>query len=555
MQLNRRRILKTLGALGIGSAVFHRALAAQAPENGAVTAEMIQQAEWIAGIELSAEQRNDAAKAMQQLRDEFNSMRQVSPDYSIPPALTFHPAGFELPSIVADRSAHPIEQAASVRPMNDNDLALLPVVELSALIRTRQITSEQLTTIYLNRLEKYDPLLHCVVTPTRELAIQQAQQADREIATGHYRGALHGIPWGAKDLITYPGYKTTWGAKPFQDQMLSTKATVAQRLDDAGAVLVAKLTLGALAWGDEWFGGMTRNPWNPAQGSSGSSAGSASATTAGLAGFTLGSETLRSIASPCRRCGTTGLRPTFGRVSRFGCMPLAWSMDKIGPIARCVEDCALIFGAIHGHDGLDPTAVTREFCWPPRTDVRTMRIGFVEKEAEQLKSELDRLRNMGVTLRPIQLPDKYPANAMAVILNVEAATVFDGLVRQGITDGLNRWPGAFHQGELTPAVEYLRANRLRTLLIREMEELFAQVDAYIGGDDLVITNLTGHPTVVLPSRMEREGDRDVPQSVTLTGKYFGEESLLAFAHAFEKQSDVRLRHPPLDQFLSELHAQ
>jgi Asp-tRNA(Asn)/Glu-tRNA(Gln) amidotransferase A subunit family amidase len=231
-------------------------------------------------------------------------------------------------------------------------------------------------------------------------------------------------------------------------------------------------------------------------------------------------------------------------------------MDKIGPLARSVEDCALIFGAIHGHDGLDPTAVTRDFSWPPRVDVRTMRIGFVEQEAEKLHPELDRLRNLGIKeLRPIQLPDRYPANAMAVILNVEAATVFDGLVRQGVTDGLNRWPGAFHQGELTPAVEYLRANRLRTLLIREMEEIFTQVDAYIGGDDLVITNLTGHPTVVLPSRIEREGERDVPQSVTFTGRFFGEESLLALAHAFEKQSDVRLRRPPLDQFLSDLHTQ
>jgi Asp-tRNA(Asn)/Glu-tRNA(Gln) amidotransferase A subunit family amidase len=400
-------------------------------------------------------------------------------------------------------------------------------------------------------LHKYDPLLHCVVSFTDDLALSQASQADTEIAAGRYRGPLHGIPWGAKDLIAYPGYKTTWGAKPFREQTIDIKATAAQRLDEAGAVLVAKLSLGALAWGDDWFGGVTRNPWNPQQGSSGSSAGSAAATAAGLAGFTLGSETLGSIVSPCRRCGATGLRPTFGRVSRYGCMSLAWSMDKIGPLARSVEDCALVFAAIHGADGLDPTITSRPFTWPPETDLRALRVGYFENQADEAyQQQVDALRAIGLQLQPIVLPEGLPAEAMAMILNVEAATVFDGLTRQNITDGLNRWPNEFYQAELTPAVEYLRANRLRTLLIREMERLFETVDAYLGGDDLVITNLTGHPTVVLPAGFHAVDDRQVPMMTTFTGRLFGEEALLALAYAFEQQVAVSKQRPPLDRFLA-----
>ena len=409
----------------------------------------------------------------------------------------------------------------------------------------------ELTKLYLERLKKYDPALHCVVTLTEDLALKQAEQADREIAAGRYRGPLHGIPWGAKDLISYPGYKTTWGATPFKDRVIDTKATVAKKLEEAGAVLVAKLTLGALAMGDQWFGGMTRNPWDIKRGSSGSSAGSASATSAGLVGFGIGSETLGSIVSPCRECGTTGLRPTFGRVSRHGCMTLSWSMDKLGPIARSVEDCALIFGAIHGSDGLDAAAIDRPFTWPLRRDLRSLKVGYFEsrtpvKEREELKV----LGELGVKLVPIALPTKYPVQAISLILGTEASAAFDDLTRQGITEGLNRWPRTFRLGEFVPAVEYIRANRVRSLLMQEMEEVMSKVDLYVGGNDLTLTNLTGHPTVVMPSKMFTQGGSERPGSITFTGRLYGEAELLAVAHAFQQATGYHLKHPAMDKVVA-----
>jgi Asp-tRNA(Asn)/Glu-tRNA(Gln) amidotransferase A subunit family amidase len=409
-----------------------------------------------------------------------------------------------------------------------------------------------LTRLYLERLRKYDPALHCVVTYTEELALKQAERADREIAAGRYRGPLHGVPWGAKDLIAYPGHKTTWGALPFKDQTLDLKATVAQRLEDAGAVLVAKLTLGALAMGDLWFGGRTRSPWDPKQGSSGSSAGSAAAAAAGLVGFALGSETLGSIVSPCSRCGATGLRPTFGRVSRHGCMTLAWSMDKIGPIARSVEDCALVFGAIHGFDGFDPSAVDRPFAWPCPRDLRKLRVGYVERsEAAKDRDDLKVLRELGVQLVPIKLPGTYPIAALRIILGTEAATAFDELTRQGVTEGLNSWPQTFRQGQFVPAVEYLRANRIRSLVMREMEELMSGVDLYVGGNDLLLANLTGHPTVVLPDGFRKAGAVEVPRAITFTGRLYGETELLAVAHAYQQATGHHLRRPPMDKVTAE----
>jgi Asp-tRNA(Asn)/Glu-tRNA(Gln) amidotransferase A subunit family amidase len=378
------------------------------------------------------------------------------------------------------------------------------------------------------------------------LALAQAEKADREIAAGRYRGPLHGVPWGAKDLIAYPGFKTTWGAGVFQGQVLNEKATVARRLEEAGAVLVAKLTLGALAWGDEWFGGMTRNPWNPKEGSSGSSAGSASAAVAGLVGFAIGSETLGSIVSPCRRCGASGLRPTFGRVSRHGCMSLGWSMDKLGPICRSIEDCALVFGAIHGADGLDPTAVDRPFSWPAQRDLRTYSVGYIEGGPPvNERRELVVLKDLGVKLVPIKLPSKYPVGALTVILNTEAAAVFDDLTRRGISEGIGKWGSSFRQGEFVPAVEYLRANRVRTLLMREMQELMEGLDAYVGGDDLTITNLTGHPTAVLPDGMRKQNGVETPGSITFTGKLFGETELLALAHTYQEATGAHLKRPTL----------
>ena len=542
----RRKILQVLAAGGIGSMAFQRALASRVVAAGTVTAQMIEEAQWIAGLDLDeADQASTAAK-LQRALGQFAALRDVDVGYDVPPALYFRASPNQRPEEVARGTVTASETAAPALPESDEELAFLPLSELATLMHSRQITSQQLTELYLGRLEHFGPLLHCVVTLTRETAMKQAKRADAEIAAGRYRGPLHGIPWGAKDLIAYPGYKTSWGAPFFQDQVLSEKATVAQRIEQAGAVLVAKLSLGALAMGDRWFGGMTRNPWNVEQGSSGSSAGSSSATAAGLVGFSIGSETLGSIISPSRRCGNSALRPTYGRVSRYGCMSLSWSMDKLGPICRSIEDCALVFGAIHGFDGKDPTAIDRPFHWPPRRGLHTMRIGYIET-GKPLKDreELGVLEELGATLVPIKLPRHLPTGAMTIILNVEAATVFDELTRKGITEGLNSWPATFRQGQFIPAVEYLRANRVRTILMQAMEEVMKKVDCYVEGDDLTITNMTGHPTAILPAGFKKKEEIETPYSVTFTGQLFGETDLLTVAHAYQLATGQHLKHPTL----------
>ena len=382
-----------------------------------------------------------------------------------------------------------------------------------------------------------------------------------------------GFPWGAKDLLAVPGYRTTWGAMPYKDQVRSEKATVVARLEEAGAVLLAKLSVGALALGHVWFEGITRNPWKPEEGSAGSSAGPAAATAAGLVGFAIGTETLGSIISPCTRCGATGLRPTFGRVSRYGTMALAWSMDKIGPIARSVEDCALIFHAIQGRDALDPTTAERPFRWPPQQDIADLRVGytpelFEEDRAEETKDEagkaalrewrqfdlrtLEVLQGLGLRLVPIRLPDRYPVEALSFILNAEAAAAFDELTREGRDDLLVvqlawAWPNVFRHSHLIPAVEYIRANRIRTLVMREMEELMADVDVYVaptfGGHNLLLTNMTGHPAVVVPNGF-RSAD-GAPTSITFKGRLYGETEVLALAQAYQQTTDFHRRKPPL----------
>jgi Asp-tRNA(Asn)/Glu-tRNA(Gln) amidotransferase A subunit family amidase len=549
----RRWLLQMLGALGVGSAVFQRALAAAADKEKEITAEMIQQAEWIAGLHLSEEERKSLADSLSRQQKQFETMRAVKIAHEVPPAISFNPAPW-LPSCCEPihRTAEPISGAAPKKPDSGEDVAFLPVTALSALLRTRQLSSVELTKLYLERLHKYDAILRCVVNFTEKIALKQAEQADREIAAGRYRGPLHGIPWGAKDLIAYPGYKTTWGAAPFKEQTIDTKATVARRLEEAGAVLVAKLTLGALAMGDHWFGGQTRNPWNPKHGSNGSSAGPGAATAAGLVGFSIGSETLGSIVSPSRACGVTGLRPTFGRVSRHGCMTLSWSMDKLGPMCRSVEDCALVLAAIHGFDGLDPSAVDRPFSWPPHRDLRTMKVGYIEtKKSVNDREELRILRDLGVRLIPIKLPSKYPLDALRFILGTEAAAVFDELTRKGITEGLNEWPDIFRRGQFVPAVEYLRANRIRTLLAREMEEVMTEVDLYVGGNDLLITNLTGHPTVVLPNGFRKVDGVELPNALSFTGRLYCESELLAVAHAYQQATGHHLKRPPMEKLKPE----
>jgi Asp-tRNA(Asn)/Glu-tRNA(Gln) amidotransferase A subunit family amidase len=544
--------LAALAGLGLGTAVFHRALAAQVQDDGKVTPEMVQQAEWIAGITLTDEQRKSAAGAVQREQQKFDALRKVAVTNSVPPALTFFATPPQETTSPIDRGhVRPLDVAAPERPASDEDLAFLPITKLAALIRARQLTSLELTRLYVARLNRFGELLNCVVSLTEDLALSQAEQADREIAAGRYRGPLHGVPWGAKDLIAYPGYKTTWGAEHFKEQSLDMKASVARRLEEAGAVLVAKLTLGALALGDEWFGGTTRNPWNPEEGSSGSSAGSAAAVVAGLVGFAIGSETLGSIVSPSRRCSATGLRPTFGRVSRAGCMTLAWSMDKLGPLCRSVEDCALVLGAIHGYDGLDPAAVDRPFVWPSAREVESLRVGYVENgKSVDERPELTVLRGLGVKLVQIKLPSRYPAGPLTTILNAETAAAFDDITLEGVSEGLGRWAMPFRTGRFIPAVEYLRANRVRTLIKQEMDEVLQQVDAYVEGDDLVLTNFTGHPTVVVPFGDRSESKHKQPGTIAFTGRLFGETELLALAHAFQQATGAQLRRPPLEEHLA-----
>ena len=553
--VSRRAILAGLAGLGIGSALFRRALAAQAAGGATVSVEMVKQAQWIAGLELTDDERKETAENLKRTMGSIEALRKVPVGYDIPPAIAFIPA--PTPSTVEPvrrNQAVPSEGQAGKRPEGDDALAFLPVTELSALIRTRQVTATELTKLYLARLKRFDPLLKAVVTLTEDLALKQAGKADAELAAGVYRGPLHGIPWGAKDLIAYPGYPTTWGAVPFKDQVINDKAIVAARLEEAGAVLVAKLSMGALAQGDRWQGGMTRSPWDPRRGSSGSSAGSASTVAAGLVGFAIGSETLGSIVSPCRACGASGLRPTFGRVSRAGCMTLSWSMDKLGPITRSVEDTAMVLDAIHGSDGgLDISAVDRPFAWPYPGEIRGLRVGFVHRDdrPDDTRDDLRVLRELGVTLVPITLPTSIPAGAISLMLSVESAAVFDDLTRRHVTEGLNTWPPTFREKQFVSAVEYLRAARVRTLLMRAMADLMKTVDLYVGGNDLVITNLTGHPSVVLPHGFSDNNGRPGPGSITFTGQLYGETPLIAVASAFQKAVGDHLKRPPIDRFLAE----
>ncbi len=539
---------------------------------------MIREAEWVSGLDLPEDQRAMMVEGVNGLLGDFAKVRAVPLDNAVPPAWRFATTAADDERAARRDPVVEFQPAGRIsRPAAADDLAFAPIATLAALLHTRQVSSVELTTLYLDRLRRFDPALECVVTLTEKLALEQAESADREIAAGRWRGPLHGVPWGAKDLLAVAGYPTTWGSKPYQDQVRAETATVASRLADAGAVLVAKLALGELAMGDVWFGGQTRNPWNPAEGSSGSSAGPASATAAGLVGFAIGSETLGSIVSPCTRCGATGLRPTFGRVSRHGAMALSWTMDKLGPIARSVEDCALVFAAIHGADGIDPTAVDRPFRWPLGRDPRTLRVGYVEAAFEEdrakgVEKEEDRarirewqafdrrtlatLREMGFTLAPAKLPAELPLESLRFILQAEAAAAFDELTRSG-RDALmkrqtaNAWPNLFRRAQLIPAVEYIRANRIRTLLMQAMDRVMAEFDVYVcpsyGGGNLLLTNLTGHPAVVLPNGF-RAAD-GTPTSITFTGRLFGEGELLAVANAYQQATAYHTRRPPLEAAL------
>ena len=389
-----------------------------------------------------------------------------------------------------------------------------------------------------------------------DLALKQAQRADEEIKAVQYRGPLHGIPWGAKDLIAVPGYPTTWGIPQFKDRIIEGIATVARRLEDAGAVLVAKLSLGALANGDKWYGGKTRSPWYPKIGSSGSSAGSAAATVAGLVGFSLGSETLGSIVSPAIRCGASALRPTFGRVSRSGCMPLSWSLDKIGPICRSVEDCALVFNAIHGADGIDSTAGDYRFSWPSEIDISQLKIGYTksQRRSDEARPELQILKRLGCELVEFEMPTEIPLRSLMSIIDIESATVFDELLHSGQTEGWNHWPEDFRAAQFISAVDYVRIQRTRTILMQRFEQAMSGIDAIVNVDDLVQTNFTGHPTVVLPIGFRERGGIKTPQPVKFTGRLYDDERLLKISHAFQGEIAAHLQQPELDFWLEKYDA-
>lgn len=522
-----------------------------------VTTKDIADAEKIIGLKFTPKERKMMLDNLKANLRSYHALREVTLENRVPPALHFNPIvpGMSYESEGTSFAFSP--NLDVLMPENFEDLAFYPVTALAALIKSRKVTSLQLTKLYLERLEKYGPRLECVITLTEELALEQARRADEEIASGHYRGPLHGIPWGAKDLLSTKGTKTTWGAMTYKDQVIDENATVAKRLEKAGAVLVAKLTMGALAWGDVWFGGKTRNPWNLEQGSSGSSAGPAAATSAGLVGFSIGTETWGSIVSPSTRCGVSGLRPTFGRVSRYGAMALSWSMDKIGPICRSVEDCALVFEAIYGPDGNDLSVVDIPFNWDPSLDLREIRVGYLKKAFEKDyrnkkndEASLETLRALGMELITMDLPE-LPVRALSFVLNAEAAAAFDELTRSGKDDLLVRqvkraWPNVFRQARLIPAVEYIQANRIRTLLMQEMSEKMKGIDVYVapsfGNNNLLLTNLTGHPTVVVPNGFDEKGS---PTSISFIGDLFQEAKTLRIAKAYQDATDFHLKHPKL----------
>jgi Asp-tRNA(Asn)/Glu-tRNA(Gln) amidotransferase A subunit family amidase len=623
MTLDRREFLAVTGRFGLASTLFPGALytlAAQAeaqspaaetaPALAKITPEMIDQAAALAGIAIPAEDKQAMLGGLNQQRDAYAEIRKLQLPNGVAPAFVFDPlppgATFDTERAKPVYSKAP---ASLTAPANLEDLAFASAMELGDLIRRKKISATSLTQMYIARLRRYDPILHFNITLTEERALAQAREADADIARGHYRGPLHGLPWGAKDLLAVRGYPTTWGAGGFEKQTIDNDATVVKRLDAAGAVLIAKLTLGALAMGDKWYGGRTRNPWNPQQGSSGSSAGPASATSAGCVAFAIGSETLGSISSPSSRCGVTGLRPTFGFVPRTGAMALSWTMDKLGPICRAVEDCAAVLQAIYGPDGEDLSVRDAAFNWNAGLDWKSLRVGYLTKtfdpdqppptspvpvdkspEDKQQRERrerrlaayharreydrkydlaaLDKLRSMGVNLVPLELPD-LPFGAMVPLLTAEAAAAFDDLTTTGrdklLTEqGPEDWPNDFRIARFYPAVEYIQANRARSLGIRAMSKLFDQADIIVAStnsDQLVVTNLTGHPACIVPNGLrgadapappavdtgndDQIGGPGTPVSLTFLAGHYQDAKLCAFARAYQEATGFQKLHPKL----------
>jgi Asp-tRNA(Asn)/Glu-tRNA(Gln) amidotransferase A subunit family amidase len=557
--LTRRGALTVLGTAGMGTAVFQRALAAKA-DDGPVTPQMVAEAEWVAGIALTPAQREAAVKSLNKFGEPMKRVRAIELDNSQPPGLLFRP--MTTPGSEPDPRGYQVLPPAkpaevATRPADDEDLAFSSVRKLGALLRSREISSVELTKFYLDRLRRYDPLLKCVVTLMDDLAIKQAKQADRELAEKKDRGPLHGIPWGVKDVIAYPGYPTTWCAPQYRHRSIDVKAAVAERLENAGAVLIAKLATNPFAGGGElWFRGLTRTPWNPRLGAAGSSSGSGSATAAGLVGFSIATDTAGSIINPSMRCGTVGIRPSYGRVSRYGCMQLCWSLDTIGPICRTADDCGLVLSAIHGADPRDLASVDRPFVWPSSRDLSTIRVGYAPKKGEvDAREELRVLRELGIQLVPIPAPSLLEDYGLTFeliegVVAIESGASFDELVRRGGPKGVRGWPRYWAYGHLLSAVDYLKLNRIRAVLMQRLAKMMETIDVYLGYELALYTNLAGHPVLVFPQKFEEEGGFLLPQPQMLTGRAYDESTLLAVADACQRAIGLKQR-PPLDQFLAQ----
>ncbi|MFD3001155.1 amidase [Pontibacter toksunensis] len=549
----KKNAIALLGAACFISGAFVTKLA-----DDKITVDVLHDAQKLIGLHFTNAQLDSTLSEMEEFKESYEAIRKVPLTNDVAPALVFNPipVGY---TFEKQKVAFDVTRPANVKlPKKREELAFYSIPQLAELVRTQQITSEELTKFYIARLKKYGPTLECVTTLTEELALQQALKADKEIKAGQYKGLLHGIPFGVKDLLSTKKYKTTWGATPYKDQVIDEDATVVQRLQDAGGVLVAKTTLGALAMGDVWYGGKTRSPWDITKGSSGSSAGSAAAVAGGLLPYAIGTETLGSIVSPSTACGTTGLRPTFGRVSRNGAMALSWSMDKIGPITRSAEDAAIVFNAIYGPDGKDLSVYDAPFNYSSKIDAKKLRVGYLKKDFERNygfkendEATLAVLREAGIELVPIELPD-LPARELTLTISVEGAAAFDELTRSGrdsllVAQHKNAWPNIFRAGRFVPAVEYLQAQRVRTLLVQQMQKKLKDVDVYLSpsfaSSNLVVTNLTGHPCVVVPNGFQKNG---MPTTITFMGKLFGEADMLALANLYQGLTNYEEKHPDMN---------
>ena len=531
-----------------------------------ITKEQVEAALRLLGLEFQDAEVELMLRRVNSSLFSFEAVRKIPVPYDTEPAFVFHPG---LPDRVPAKGparfettfAHPKPAKA---PGDLEELAFLPVSVLAPLVRSRAVSSTGLTTMYLERMKKYSPRLLSVVTMTEERALKQAAEADAEIKRGHYRGPLHGIPFGVKDLFDTAGISTTWGAEPFENRVPESNATCVDRLYKAGAVLIAKLSMGALAMGDLWFKGRTMSPWPTAaakekgeydRGSSGSSAGSAACTAAGLVGFSLGTETLGSIVSPSTACGTVGLRPTYGRISRRGAMALSWTMDKIGPICRGVEDCALVLNAVYGPDGHDRSVAADPFHWEPRKPLSSLRVGVLQRDFDRLEGDqkkiydqaLADLKNAGVSMTPVEYREEL--TGIRFLLDAEGAAAFDDITRDGQVralrwQGAGDWPNTFRSSRLVPAVEYIRAQRIRTMLVEKFEKFMADWDVIVLAPNnglLTTTNLTGNPQVVMKCGFLN----GIPRSISFLGRIYDEGSPLRVALAYEQATEWHRMNPTL----------